>query len=134
MRVRPMLRRLFLLGAGAALAGCGILPGFGEADDAIEHAHVVFLTRPDCRWVVAKTQGGGFALVAPIRTDALRQGDLLVGDLRTGTLQLRTVPFPGDALTEPVPFQAAGVGLSLARAQADWRRACPGPPPDTPDR
>ncbi|MDX1531655.1 MAG: hypothetical protein R3362_09025, partial [Rhodothermales bacterium] len=94
----PPLRRLPFCAALVALAvglpACGILPGFGgdEEDLVAEGAHVVFLTRADCDYVVAKTQGGRFAVLAPTGDYRPRLGDLLVGNLREGPQSLPVVP------------------------------------------
>ncbi len=70
-----------------------------------------------------------FAVLTPQDGVALQQGDLLLGNLRTGTLTLDVVPFGTQtAIARTVPFEVAGHGLSLAEAQAFYYGYCPLPP------
>ncbi len=109
---------LLVLLALAAGPGC-------SSPEVIESAQAVFMTRPGCPYVVTNKTRRSFAVLAPRGDFAPRQGDLLVGDLRTGTLSLQVVPFDAQAITGTVPFEVVGHDLSLAEAQALYYGACP---------
>lgn len=119
------LPRATLLAAALLVGGCGL---FGAvADDEFDDAHAVFLTDPACRAVVVKTQGNGFAVLAPAGPRILQRGDLLAGSLRRGQTALQVMPFPEQSLGPTEPFTVHAAGLDLAEAQAVWRMACPNP-------
>ena len=113
----------------AFLPACSGLFG---TEAVIESAHAVFLTRPDCPYVVTSETQRGFAVLTPQDDFAPRQGDLILGNLSTGTLTLDVVPFGTETATRTVPFDVAGHGLSLAEAQAFYYGYCPLPPPPIP--
>lgn len=111
-----------LLVLAAALPGCTLLGGAGDA--APEPRHVVFLTTPDCPWVVAQSAGDRFAVLKP--SDTLpRPGDVLVGELRGGHASLRLIPFPSHQVAGTIGAEVAGAALTLTDAQALWRARCP---------
>ena len=109
----------------ASLPACSGLLG---AESVVESAHAVFLTRPDCPYFVTNETEGSFAVLTPRADFAPRQGDLLVGNLRSGALDLDLVPFGAEIASRTVPFDVAGHGLSLAEAQAYYYGYCPLPP------
>ena len=74
----------------ASLPACSGLFGTESVE---ESAHAVFLTRPDCPYVVTNETQRSFAVLTPQDGFALKQGDLLLGNLRTGTMTLDVVPF-----------------------------------------
>ncbi|MEP0547533.1 MAG: hypothetical protein ABJF88_11425 [Rhodothermales bacterium] len=113
---------VFLL---AFLPACSGLLG---TESVIESAHAVFLTRPDCPYVVTSETQRGFAVLTPQDDFAPRQGDLILGNLSTGALTLAVVPFDAETATRTVPFDIAGHDLSLAEAQAFYYGYCPLPP------
>lgn len=119
-RIAPTTLAVLLL--AAALPGCAGL--FSREAPAVESAHAVFLTRPGCAYVVARTTGRGYAVLAPRDGHAPVRGDVLVGDLRTGRVALQLIPFPSSEMAGTASFDVAGHGLPLARAQDLWRDVC----------
>ena len=120
-----------LRSAAAALL-LALLPacsGILGTDDAKELAHAVFMTRSTCPYVVTNETQRNFAVLTPLDGTNLRQGDLLVGNLSTGTLMVDVVPFDGEAVTRSVSVEVVSHGLSLAEAQAFYYGYCPLPPP-----
>lgn len=123
MTVRHVLSLLVPLTLLAALAGgCGLFFG---APEALEDAHMVTLTDATCAYVVVKTQGERFGVLAPAGPVPLRQGDLLVGILRQGEVALRRLPFPEQIALAPEAYDVRAAGVPLASAQMLWRELCP---------
>ena len=110
----------------ALLPACSGLLG---TDAAEESAHAVFLARSTCPYVVTSETQRSFAVLTPLDGTALRQGDLLLGNLRTGTIAIDVIPSDGEAVTRAVSVEVVSHGLSLAEAQAFYSGYCPLPPP-----
>jgi hypothetical protein len=126
----------------APLAACGALGGAlgGSGGSAAPGAHVLFLVRPECRTVVARTLAvGGARAFSVLRLEdddyAPQVGDLLEGPARVG--QSVFVFYPPEAAGareggRPMPADVAAVGLEPAEARARLDAAC-GPPPPLPE-
>ena len=112
--------RRALVAVALLLSACS-----GAEEAAIESAHAVFVARPGCAYVIAKTTGRGYAVLRPTGAYEPAQGDLLVGNLREGTLTLGLVPTGTDDLTPGVAFEVAGHDLALADAQRLYYGYCP---------
>jgi len=120
--------------AALLLPACGGLLG---TEAVTEAAHVVFLTRADCSHVVTNRTRTSFAVLGAPDEFNPRQGDLLVGNLRTGAHQLGFVPFGAQGVERTLTFEVVDYDLSLAEAQDLYYDFCPLParemPPGTPD-
>lgn len=114
------MRRALVAVALLLLSACS-----GSEEAAIESAHAVFVARPGCDYVIAKTTGSGYAVLRPTGAYEPAQGDLLVGNLRVGTLTLGLVPVATDDLTPGVAFEVARHDLALADAQRLYYGLCP---------
>ena len=101
------------------------LPACTGPENAIESAHAVFMTRPDCPHFVVNMTADRFAVLSPPDGFAPRQGDLLVGNLRVGALALDIAPFGAEEITETATFEVTGHDLSLAAAQRLYYGFCP---------
>lgn len=112
--------RLAPLAAALLLGACS-----GAEEAAIESAHAVFMAQPGCDYVIAKTTGRGYAVLRPTGPYEPRHGDLLVGNLREGTLTLGLVPATTDDLTPGLTFEVAGYDLALSDAQRRYYALCP---------
>lgn len=111
---------------GALVAVALLLSACSGAEEAaIESAHAVFVARPGCDYVIAKTTGRGYAVLRPTGAYEPSQGDLLVGNLRDGTLTLGLVPVASDDLTPGLAFEVARHDLALADAQRLYYGFCP---------
>jgi len=119
--------------AALLLPACSGLFG---TEAVIESAHVVFLTRADCSHLVTNRTRTSFAVLGTPADYAPRQGDLLVGNLRTGAQQLGFVPFGAQGVERTLTFEVVDYDLSLAEAQRLYYDVCPLPareiPPGTP--
>lgn len=113
---------IFLVTTTLVFSGCGLLSS--AADDNERDAHIVFLTAEDCRYVVVKTQGGRFGLLIPADESTLRQGDMLVGALRTGPVMLSRMAFPDQQLTTTTSYIVLEDDARLSTVQSTWREAC----------
>ena len=101
--------------------------GLFGTEAVTESAHVVFLTRSDCSHLVTNRTRNSFAVLGlPGDFDA-RQGDLLVGNLRTGAQQLGFVPFGAQGVERTLTFEVVDYDLSLAEAQRLYYDFCPLP-------
>ena len=118
----------------APLAGCGALGGSGGS--AAPGAHVLFLVRPDCRTVVARTLAvGGARAFSVLRLEeddyAPQVGDLLEGPAREGRSIFVFYPPESVGAREGGRTMAAdveAVGLAPGEVRARLDAAC-GPPP-----
>ncbi|MEM1042113.1 MAG: hypothetical protein AAGI91_05735 [Bacteroidota bacterium] len=108
--------------AALLLPGCAGLFG---AETTVESAHAVFVARPGCAHLIARTPGTGYAVLRPRGDYAPRQGDILVGNLRRGSLALGIVPFGANGLDGSEQFEVVQHGLSLAEAQEVYYGLCP---------
>ncbi len=113
--------RFLVLLAVFLVAGCF------NAESVTESAHAVFVTRPDCPYLIAKTPGAGYAVLQPSGDYTPRRGDLLVGNLQRGGLALGVVPFGTNDLEGSEQFEVVQHSLSLAEAQATYYGQCPPP-------
>lgn len=109
----------------ALVAVALLLSACSGSEEALESAHAVFVARPGCEYVIAKTTGRGYAVLRPTGAYEPRQGDLLVGNLRDGTLTLGLIPVTTDDLTPGFAFEVAGHDLALADAQRLYYGFCP---------
>jgi hypothetical protein len=119
-----------LMLAAAALAGCA---GGGGAATS-NGAHVLFLVRPGCTTVVARTLAGGdaraFTVMSIDAPDyAPRAGDVLEGPARAGRSVF--VFYPEEALGNrgagrSVPADVLATGLDPSKARQHLDAACPG--------
>lgn len=127
----PLPRRpvLALLCAGL-LAGCGLF-GRSEVTSAAS-AHAVFLALGGCPTFVAKTAGAGFAVATAEGGYAPATGDLLVGGLRSGPLDLLLFRSGSDEPEGEVRVEVRTYDRSLDAVQDFWRRHCAVPPPQDP--
>jgi hypothetical protein len=122
-----MTVRAALLGA-AALAGCS-----GSADVSGRGAHVVFLVRPECRTVVARTLAAGSARAFTVLTldpsdYAPRAGDILEGPARAGRSVF--LYYPEESLAtraggESLSADVVAVGLDASKARERLDALCP---------
>lgn len=112
--------RLALLAAALVL-----LPACSGSEEATESAHAVFVARAGCDYVIAKTTGRGYAVLRPTGPYDPRQGDLLVGNLREGSLTLGLIPTATAGLTPGLAFEVARYDLALADAQRLYYGFCP---------
>lgn len=106
--------------------------GLFGTEAVIESAHVVFMTRDDCpRFVTNRTRNSFAVLATPDGFDP-RQGDLIVGNLRSGAQQLGFVPFGAQEVERTLTFEVVDYDLSLAEAQDLYYDFCPLPPTEIP--
>jgi hypothetical protein len=133
MTTRWGIRSLCGAVAVLLLPACSGLLG---TEDVIESAHVVFLTRADCSHVVTNRTRTSFAVLGTPDDFGAQQGDLIVGNLRTGSLRLGLVPFGAQEVERTLVFDVVDYDLSLAKAQELYYDFCPLPareiPPGTP--
>lgn len=129
-----MIGRSGIAGCCAVLAAL-LLPacsGLFGTEAVTESAHVVFLTRDGCSHVVTNRTRTSFAVLGTPDDFDARQGDLLVGNFRTGALRLGVVPFDAEEITRTLVFDIVDYDLSLAEAQRLYYDFCPLPPPEIP--
>ena len=128
VRRRSSIKHLWVVLGVLVLPACGGLgDGLFGAETDILAAHAVFLTQPDCPYVVTNQRRDQFAVLTPRGTYAPRQGDLLVGSLRTGEVGLDIVPFGAEEIERSARFEVAGHSLDLAEAQDLYYGFCPLP-------
>lgn len=106
--------------------------GLFGTEAVTESAHVVFLTRADCSHLVTNRTRTSFAVLGTPEGFDARQGDLIVGNLRTGPQQLGVVPFGAQAIDRTLTFEVVDYDLSLAEAQRLYYNFCPLPPSEVP--
>jgi hypothetical protein len=124
------MKRVTLLLAAAVFAGCA---GGGGAATS-NGAHVLFLVRPGCATVVARTLAGGDARAFTVMTlddagYAPRAGDVLEGPARTGRSVF--VYYPEESLGtreggRSIPADVLTTGLDPSKARQYLDAACPG--------
>lgn len=104
------------------VAGCALFVRSGDV--ALDDAHVVSFVRPPCPYVIVKTQGDAFGVLAPPPDVGTRGGDMFVGPLRPGPMALHFVPFPEQALGPQVQVEVHASNISFPEAQTHWRALC----------
>ena len=129
-----------MMGRSGITGGCVVLAalllpacsGLLGTEDVIESAHVVFLTRADCSHIVTNRTRNSFAVLGVPDDLDPQQGDLIVGNLRTGSLRLGLVPFGAQDVERTLVFDVVSYDLSLAEAQDLYYDLCPLPPREIP--
>jgi hypothetical protein len=124
------MTRAGLMLAAAVLGGCA--SGGGAA--ASNGAHVLFLVRPGCATVVARTLASGDARAFTVMTldapdYAPRAGDVLEGPARAGRRVF--VYYPEESLGtreagRSIPADVLTTGLDPSKARQYLDAACPG--------